>query len=388
MNFELDHEHRMLADLVTRFVDEELIPLEKNILAREAAGQGHALTKEEYARVDRRSRDLGLWGLDAPEEMGGSNLPVLPMVAVNEAIGRTIVPYTLPPDSPNLRMLMLTASPSQKERYLEPYARGEMVSAIAISEPGAGGDPAAMKSKAERQGDHWVLNGRKIWISRAEAADFTIVMASSNREKGSRGGISAFIVDKGTPGFNIERKIPMLGGHYTYEISLENCRVHEGQLLGEEGRGFAPMQERLSTRRVQMAAWCIGRAQRALDMMVEYAPQRSTFGVPLSERQAVQWWIADAATRIHACRLMTYEAAWRIDNKRDARTQVSMIKAYATEMAWEIIDRAMQLYGAMGMTKELPLQQMANDVRLQRVYEGPTEVHKWVVARNTLGGRG
>ena len=388
MNFELDHEHRMLADLVTRFVDEELIPLEKNILAREAAGQGHALTKEEYARVDRRSRDLGLWGLDAPEEMGGSNLPVLPMVAVNEAIGRTIVPYTLPPDSPNLRMLMLTASPSQKERYLEPYARGEMVSAIAISEPGAGGDPAAMKSKAERQGDHWVLNGRKIWISRAEAADFTIVMASSNREKGSRGGISAFIVDKGTPGFNIERKIPMLGGHYTYEISLEDCRVHEGQLLGEEGRGFAPMQERLSTRRVQMAAWCIGRAQRALDMMVEYAPQRSTFGVPLSERQAVQWWIADAATRIHACRLMTYEAAWRIDNKRDARTQVSMIKAYATEMAWEIIDRAMQLYGAMGMTKELPLQQMANDVRLQRVYEGPTEVHKWVVARNTLGGRG
>ncbi|MBP7660452.1 MAG: acyl-CoA dehydrogenase [Burkholderiaceae bacterium] len=388
MNFELDHEHRMLADLVTRFVDEELIPLEKNILAREAAGQGHALTQEEYARVDRRSRDLGLWGLDAPEEMGGSNLPVLPMVAVNEAIGRTIVPYTLPPDSPNLRMLMLTASPSQKERYLEPYARGEMVSAIAISEPGAGGDPAAMKSKAERQGDHWVLNGRKIWISRAEAADFTIVMASSNREKGSRGGISAFIVDKGTPGFNIERKIPMLGGHYTYEISLEDCRVHEGQLLGEEGRGFAPMQERLSTRRVQMAAWCIGRAQRALDMMVEYAPQRSTFGVPLSERQAVQWWIADAATRIHACRLMTYEAAWRIDNKRDARTQVSMIKAYATEMAWEIIDRAMQLYGAMGMTKELPLQQMANDVRLQRVYEGPTEVHKWVVARNTLGGRG
>jgi alkylation response protein AidB-like acyl-CoA dehydrogenase len=141
MNFELDHEHRMLADLVTRFVDEELIPLEKNILAREAAGQGHALTKEEYARVDRRSRDLGLWGLDAPEEMGGSNLPVLPMVAVNEAIGRTIVPYTLPPDSPNLRMLMITASPSQKERYLEPYARGEMVSAIAISEPGQAAIP-------------------------------------------------------------------------------------------------------------------------------------------------------------------------------------------------------------------------------------------------------
>ena len=387
MNFELPHEHRMLADLVTRFVDEELIPLEKTVLEREAAGQGHELTHEEHARIDVRSRELGLWGLDAPEELGGSNLPVMPMVAVNEAIGRTIVPYHLPPDSPNLRMLMLTATPAQKARYLEPYVRGEMVSAIAISEPGAGGDPAAMRSRAERQGDEWVLNGRKIWISRAADANFTIVMAATNREKGARGGISAFIVDRGTPGFNVLRKIPMLGGHYTYEIALEDCRVSEGSLLGEEGRGFAPMQERLSVRRVQMAAWCIGRAQRALDMMVEYAPQRSTFGVPLSERQAIQWWIAEAATRIHACRLMTYEAAWRIDNQRDARTQVSMIKAYATVMAWEVIDRAMQTFGAMGMTKEMPLQQMANDVRLMRVYEGPTEVHHWVVARNTLAGR-
>jgi acyl-CoA dehydrogenase len=137
-----------------------------------------------------------------------------------------------------------------------------------------------------------------------------------------------------------------------------------------------------------MAAWCVGRAQRALDMMVEYAPQRKTFGAYLSDRQAIQWWIADAATRIHAARLMTYEAAWRLDRGMDARTQLSIIKAYATEMAWEVIDRAMQTFGAMGMTKELPLQLMANESRLMRIYEGPTEVHKWVVARNTLGRRG
>jgi acyl-CoA dehydrogenase len=148
------------------------------------------------------------------------------------------------------------------------------------------------------------------------------------------------------------------------------------------------MQERLGSRRVQMAAWCVGRAQRALDMMVEYAPQRKTFGAYLSDRQAIQWWIADAATRIHAARLMTYEAAWRLDRGMDARTQLSIIKAYATEMAWEVIDHAMQTFGAMGMTKELPLQQMANESRLMRIYEGPTEVHKWVVARNTLGRRG
>ena len=182
--------------------------------------------------------------------------------------------------------------------------------------------------------------------------------------------------------------IPMLGGVFTAEVTFDDCRIPAGQLLGVEGQGFAPMQERLGARRVQMAAWCVGRAQRALDMMVEYAPQRKTFGAYLSDRQAIQWWIADAATRIHAARLMTYEAAWRLDRGMDARTQLSIIKAYATEMAWEVIDHAMQTFGAMGMTKELPLQQMANESRLMRIYEGPTEVHKWVVARNTLGRRG
>jgi acyl-CoA dehydrogenase len=244
-----------------------------------------------------------------------------------------------------------------------------------------------MITRARRDGDHWVLDGRKIWSTRAGVADWTIVMAVTDKAKGARGGISAFIVDRGTPGFEVVRKIPMLGGHYTYEVVLEDCRLPAGQLLGDEGNGFGPMQARLSNRRVQMAAWCTGIAQRALDMICEYAPQRSTFGAPLSERQAIQWWVADAATRIHACRLMTYEAAARIDRGDQARVQVSMIKLYATEMAWEIVDQAMQTFGAMGMTKELPLQQMANDVRLMRIYEGPSEVHRWVIARDLLGLR-
>ena len=387
MDFELPQEHRMLQDLVARFVREELLPLEPAVMAREAAGQGLGLTPEEERRLDARSRELGLWGLDAPEEMGGSDLPLTAMVAVNEEMGRTITPYDLPPDSPNLRMLMLTATPDQRIRYLEPYARGESSSAIAISEPGAGADPAGMITRARRDGDHWVLDGRKIWSTRAGVADWTIVMAVTDKAKGARGGISAFIVDRGTPGFEAVRKIPMLGGHYTYEVVLEDCRLPAGQLLGDEGNGFGPMQARLSNRRVQMAAWCTGIAQRALDMICEYAPQRSTFGAPLSERQAIQWWVADAATRIHACRLMTYEAAARIDRGDQARVQVSMIKLYATEMAWEIVDQAMQTFGAMGMTKELPLQQMANDVRLMRIYEGPSEVHRWVIARDLLGLR-
>ena len=177
----------------------------------------------------------------------------------------------------------------------------------------------------------------------------------------------------------------MIGGISTYEVLFENCRVPHRQLLGQEGAGFAPMQARLSSRRVQIAAWCIGRAQRALDMICEYAPQRTTFGASLAERQTIQWWIADAATRIHACRLMTYEAAARIDRGEEARSQVSMIKVFATEMAWDVIDHAMQSFGAMGMTKEMPLQQMANETRLMRIYEGPSEVHQWVIARELLG---
>ncbi|HUN53475.1 MAG TPA: acyl-CoA dehydrogenase [Candidatus Sulfotelmatobacter sp.] len=387
MDFALKEEHRMLKELVARFVRDELMPHERLVLERETAGQGASLTEEELAPIDRKSRELGLWGLDAPTEFGGSDLPVEAMVGVNEELARTITPYILPPDSPNLHMLKVTVNEEQRKQYLDPYARGETVSAIAISEPGAGGDPAGMATRAVRDGGDWVLNGRKIWISRVARADFTIVMAVTDKAKGARGGISAFLVDKGTKGFNILRRIPMIGGAFTYEIALEDCRLPASKLLGREGYGFAPMQKRLSTRRVQMASTCTGMAQRALDMMIEYAPQRVTFGAPLSQRQTIQWWIAEAATKIHACRLMTYHAACKIDSSDDARTEVSMIKTYATEMAWEILDHAMQIFGAMGMTKEMPLQQMANRIRVMRVYEGPTEVHRWVVARNLLGLR-
>ena len=385
MDFELSEEHRMLKDLVARFVRDELMPLEAGVMAREAEGQGAYLAPEEHARLDKVAGELGLFGLDAPEDVGGSDLPQVALVAVNEALGSTVTPYTLPPDSPNLRMLMQTVNERQRAAYLAPYVAGETVSAIGISEPGAGSDPAAMTTRAVRDGDDWVINGRKIWITRAADADFTILMAVTDPEKKARGGISAFLVDKGAPGFNVLRRIPMVGGQYTYEIALEDCRVEGWKLLGQEGAGFAPMQTRLGTRRIQMAAWSVGMAQRALDMILEYAPQRKTFGAPLSERQAIQFWVAEAATKIHATRLMTYDCASKLDQGRDVRNEISMIKWYATEMAYETVDRAMQAFGAMGMTKELPLQLMQAKLRSMRIYDGPTEVHKWVVARNLLG---
>jgi len=387
MDFELGEEHRMLKELVARFVADALMPLEPTVLERESRGEGAGLTESERKPIDAKARELGLWGLDAPSEFGGSDLPVEAMVGVHEELGKTVTPYTFPPDSPNLRMLMVAANEEQRQTYLGPYARGETISAIGISEPGAGADPAAMITRAVRDGDEWVINGRKIWISRAQDADFTILMAVTDKAKGARGGMSAFLVDRGTPGFNVLRRIAMIGGHVTYEIALEDCRVPAGKLLGTEGQGFAPMQIRLSTRRVQMACWCIGIAQRAVDMICEHARQRVTFGAPLADRQTIQWWVADAATQIHACRLMVYDAACKIDRGRDARSEVSMIKVFATELAWDIIDKAMQTFGAMGMAKEIPLQLMASKVRLMRIYDGPSEVHRWVIARNLLGRR-
>ena len=202
MNFELSEEHRMLKDLVQKFVRDELMPLETAVMQREASGQGIYINAEERAKVDEVSQKLGLWGLDAPEDVGGADLPQVALIAVNEAMGSTVTPYTLPPDSPNLRMLMATVNERQREAYLAPYVAGKTISAIGISEPGAGADPAGMMTRAVRDGDDWVINGRKIWTSRAAEADFTILMAVTDKEKGSRGGISAFLVDGDTPGFN------------------------------------------------------------------------------------------------------------------------------------------------------------------------------------------
>ena len=381
----LDEESRMVVDLVAKFVDQELMPLEQGVLDREIKGQHLALRKEEEASLNAKCKELGLWALDAPEEMGGAGLSTPTLIALNEEIGRTVTPFTFPPDSPNLHMLMATVTEEQRTKYLEPYAAGTAKSAIAISEPNAGGDPSGMITRAELDGDEWVINGRKIWVSRMSTADFTVVMARVGGGKGHE-GISAFIVERGTPGFNVLREIPMLAGHRTYEIAFEDCRIPAKNLLGKVGEGFAPMQLRLNIRRLQIGAWCLGMCRRALEMMGSHAKQRKTFGALLSDRQAIQWWIADAAIKMHACRLMVLDAAKKLDQGQDIRTEASMIKVYATEMASEIIDHAMQTFGAMGVTKELPLHLMAQRVRVMRVYEGPTEVHMMSIAKKILKG--
>ncbi len=384
MTIDVAEEHRMIIDLVEKFVDNELMPLERAVMEREASGEPVSLIKEEEATLLAKCKELGLWALDVPEPLGGAELPTTVMLAIQERLRRTVTPFIFPPDSPNLHMLMDVATSEQKEKYMRPYAQGEMKSCIAISEPGAGGDPAQMRTRAVREGDEWVINGRKIWVSNVPSADFVILMAVTDPDKGARGGITAFVVDKGTVGFNVEREIPMLGGARTYELAIEDLHLKDSQVLGEVGQGFAPMQKRLTVRRLEMGAMCVGIASRALQMMCEHTQQRETFGQKLSDRQAIQWWIADAATKIHAARLMVMDAGQKQDRGEDVRTVASMVKVFATEMATEIVDQAMQSFGALGMAREMPFTIMSQRLRLTRVYEGPSEVHRMVIARRTL----
>ena len=374
-------EEQMLLDLVERFVEDRLMPLERVVLAREAAGQPLELTEDEERPLLALCRELGLWALDAPEEMGGAALPARVMLAIHERLARTVTPFQFPPDSPNLHMLDAVASPEQRERYLEPYAQGRAKSAMAISEPDAGSDPAAMRTRAVRDGDHWVINGRKIWVSRVPSSDFTILMAVTDPALGARGGITAFIVDRDTPGFEVEREIPMLGGLRTYELRIEDLRLHDRQVLGEVGQGFAPMQKRLTVRRLEIGARGVGMATRALAMMCDHVQQREVFGQKLADRQSIQWWIADAATKIHLTRLLVQDAARKADRGEDIRTEASMVKVFATEMATEVVDHAMQSFGALGMTREMPFNVLAQRLRMARIYEGPTEVHRMVIVR-------
>lgn len=388
MDFTLPEEVRMLRDTVARFVREELLPLERDVIKREAERgltDAPLIDPDVEKELGRKAKAIGLFGIDVPEEYGGQNLGMLAKAVVIEELKTSIVPFVLPPDSPNLWMLRETCKGSQIEKYLLPYARGDSKSAIAISEPGAGSDPAGMKTRAEYKNGKWVLNGQKIWISNARKADFIIVMAVTDPAKGSRGGMTAFLVDQGARGLSIPTVFNTMGEHTPYAVFFDNVELTEDQVLGEIGNGFGPMQNRLGVRRMEIACRSLGYARRCMDLMLTQANERKTFGALLAERQQVQWWLADSWQEMEMVRWITWRLAWKMDQgDTNWRREAAMVKLQGSEMIGRISDRAIQLLGGMGVSKDLPLEYIARACRVWRIFEGPSEVHRWFIARDLL----
>jgi (R)-benzylsuccinyl-CoA dehydrogenase len=388
MDFELPEELRMLRETVARFVREELLPLERDVIKREAERgltDAPLIDPDVEKHLADKAREIGLYGIDVPEEYGGQNMGMLAKAVVIEELKTSIVPFVLPPDSPNLWMLRETCKGEQIQKYLLPYASGDKKSAIAISEPGAGSDPAGMKTRAEYKNGKWLLNGQKIWISGARKADFIIVMAVTDPEKGSRGGITAFLVDKGTKGLSIPSVFNTMGEHAPYAVFFDNIELSDDQVMGEVGKGFAPMQNRLGVRRMEIACRSLGYARRCMDYMLKQANERKTFGALLADRQQVQWWLSDSWQEMEMVRWITWRLAWKMDQGgHDWRREAAMVKLQGSEMIARVSDRAIQLLGGMGVSKDLPLEYIARACRVFRIFEGPSEVHRWVIARDLL----
>tara|TARA_B110000114_G_scaffold68306_1_gene72499 strand:- start:8581 stop:9723 length:1143 start_codon:yes stop_codon:yes gene_type:complete len=379
MNFNLPDETKMIQDTVRRFVDIELIPLEQQFPDR---ANSVDLPDDIQSQLIQKVEQLGLAAMDAPEEIGGAGLGLLDSCIVTEQVhrstaGRGVFAMRFAP------VLNELGTDEQKQKYLLPMVAGELQGASAFSEPQAAGDLAGIKTTIKKHNKGWVINGNKCWISYAKRADFILVLT---RLKGTErhDGLTWVIVEKGTPGCTIGREQKMLHGQSTYEVFFENCVVSETQLLGGPGQGWGAGTSFLYTGRLGIAARSLGIADRCLDLAIDYAKQRHTFGKPLSSRQAVQWMIADSATELHAARLMVYDAAWRAQQGENVVQQTAMVKSYATEMVSRVVDRAVQIHGAAGLSNETILERCYRDVRPMRIYEGSSEAMRSVVARNLL----
>ncbi|HAU30752.1 MAG: (R)-benzylsuccinyl-CoA dehydrogenase [Desulfotomaculum sp. 46_296] len=388
MDFTIPEEFVMLKKMVRKFTENEIMPLEMTVIEREADRGFEAISSippEEEKKILAKAKDLGLWGIDVPEEHGGQGLGMLAKMLVEEEMSRSICWIFLPPDSPNLDFLASSCKPHQYDDYLLPYSRGEKTSALALTEANAGSDAAGIQLRADRKGDKWVLNGTKLWISFGPKADFFIVIAVTDKVKKQRGGFTAFLVDKGTPGFTILRNIPCIGDMLVYELLLEDVVLDDSKVLGEVGQAFVPLQNRLGVRRIELAAKCCGAATRCMELMLTQARVRETFGSPIGDRQFVQGMIADSTAEIHATRLMVYHAASKYDSgEKDLRVEGAMTKVYGTEMLQRVSDKAIQMHGALGLSKEMVLEYIYRMCRVWRIVEGPSEIHRWLTARQII----
>ena len=375
--WELPSELVLLRDNIKRFMQDEVRPAEEK-LEHDAYKMPPELLKPLQAKAQAQ---LGIWCINTPKKFGGSELSLLAQAVVAEEAAQCRMGAYVPAcgaigvDPPNV---IFDGTKVQIEKYGRRTIEQGLKAFVAISEPGGGSDPArAIQCKAERQGDHYILNGTKLWITGAEAAEWGLVFARTEA------GISCFIVDKEMAGIST-RPVPVIRSYSPSEVTFTDCKVPVENLLGEEGRGFALCQKWLVHARVPYSANVIGIAQRSLELAIEWARQRETFRSPLSDKQAIQWMIADSEIEIRAARLLTYQAAWQGDLGNDIKVAASMAKVYSTEMAGRVVDRCIQIFGGMGVAAEMPLERWYREMRIKRIGEGPSEVHRMVIARDLL----
>ena len=388
MDFSIPDKIQDLSRRVRQFVDTEVVPLEAYLDQHE-----DGLTPELLNSTRAKAKQAGLWCPQLPPELGGLGLTLQEIVPVFEAAGRSLIgPLAFncsAPDEGNMHLLHLFANPEQSERYLKPLAAGEIRSAFAMTEPapGAGSDPTMLKTAATRDGDHWIINGHKWFTSGADGAAFLIIMAVTNPDVPTHKGATLFLAPIESPGIEIVRRVPImgandLGGHC--EIKFHDLRLPDSAILGEAGQGFALTQKRLGPARLTHCMRWTGIAQRALEIATQYASEREAFGGPLTTHQSIQWMLADSATELHAGRLMIHHTAWMLAQGDDARQESSMCKVFVAESVNRILDRAIQICGAKGISRDLPLSTWFEAARAFRIYDGASEVHRMVIARQVI----
>ena len=381
MDFEVPEDLRMMKETLRRFIDTEVIPIERE------AYDGHEMVPEIRARLEARARELGIWMIDVPEDYGGMGLGLLARVLVWEETGRTIAfprrkPWIFGHDASPILLRFLRDD--QKEKYLWPCLRGEKYAAFAQTEPDAGGDPAGMKTTAVRDGGEYVVNGMKRFVTGADRADFAQVICVTDRERGARGGISCILVDMDTVGVEVLRRQETMMDDLPCEVGFRDARVPAENLVGKEGDGFRMAQNWITFGRMRHGALGLGTMERCLELGASYAGQRVTFGEKLADRQAVQWMLVDTYAERHQLRLMLYDAAARYDRGEDIRYLTYMCKYLGDRLGFTAADRCLQIHGGIGLTTDLPIEKLWRDARSFMITEGPEEILKMALARQVL----
>ena len=382
-SWELSEELRQIQDTVARFMAAEVKPAEDKL-----PHDAYELPADVLGPLQDKARQIGLWCMRSPVEHGGAGLNLLGQAVVAEEAAKCRMGAYVPAcgafgaDPPNAIWL---GTPGQIQKYGVPGIRQGRKVYVAISEASGGADPArSIRARAIRKGDHYILNGSKMWITGADGADWGIVFARTG-EQGDRGGITCFIVNGTPPGVSMKR-IPVIRSYAPYEITFKDVEIPVEDRLGEEGQGFQVCEKWLIEGRIPYAAGTLGIAQSALQIAIDWARERETFRSKLAEKQAVQWMIADSEMELRAARLLTYQAAWVADLGRgDLKVASSIAKVTATETAGRVVDRCIQILGALGVSQELPLERWYRELRIKRIGEGPSEVHRMVLARQLLG---